>query len=70
MHIWHHAKQMPYQYGANYGITLSIWDYLFGTAYLPDDGQDIALGFEEVEKYPNTFSKQQTYPFRFSKPKV
>lgn len=64
MHIWHHAKQMPARYGANYGISLSLWDYLFGTAYLPTDGRDIELGFEEVEKYPDTFISQQWYPFK------
>ena len=64
MHIWHHAKQIPYRYGVNYGISLSIWDYIFRTAYVPNDGRDIALGFEEVEKYPHTFLQQQTQPFK------
>ncbi|WP_299700470.1 sterol desaturase family protein [uncultured Pontibacter sp.] len=64
MHIWHHAKHMPHRYGANYGISLSVWDYLFGTAYMPDDGRDIELGFEEVEAYPKSFLEQQFYPFR------
>ncbi|MBK0402633.1 sterol desaturase family protein [Adhaeribacter sp. BT258] len=64
MHIWHHAKHMPLKYGANYGISLSLWDYLFQTAYLPEDGRDIALGFEEVEKYPPSFIAQQWYPFK------
>ncbi|WP_026461290.1 sterol desaturase family protein [Adhaeribacter aquaticus] len=63
MHIWHHAKHMPHRYGANYGISLSIWDYIFRTAYLPEDGRDIELGFEEVENYPNTFKEQQLHPF-------
>src|SRR5690554_95531 len=67
MHIWHHAKQMPRQYGANFGISLSVWDYLFGTAYVPADGRDIALGFEEVEHYPKSFMEQQWYPFREDK---
>lgn len=32
MHIWHHAKELPRQhkYGMNFGLTLSIWDYIFG----------------------------------------
>ena len=36
MHIWHHAKKLPAsaRYGVNFGLTLSIWDYLFGTNYL------------------------------------
>lgn len=64
MHIWHHAKHLPYRHGANYGISLSVWDYLFGTAYLPADGRDIELGFEQVEQYPHTFLGQQWQPFR------
>ncbi|MFC5269982.1 sterol desaturase family protein [Adhaeribacter terreus] len=64
MHIWHHAKHMPRKYGANYGISLSLWDYLFATAYMPEDGRDIELGFNEVEKYPNSFLQQQWYPFK------
>ncbi|PVY42234.1 sterol desaturase family protein [Pontibacter virosus] len=64
MHIWHHARHMPHRYGANYGISLSVWDYLFGTAYMPEDGRDIELGFEEVEAYPKSFLEQQVYPFR------
>ncbi|MCP2044305.1 sterol desaturase family protein [Pontibacter sp. HSC-36F09] len=64
MHIWHHAKVLPHRYGANYGISLSVWDYLFGTAYMPEDGRDIELGFEEVEAYPKSFLEQQFYPFK------
>jgi sterol desaturase/sphingolipid hydroxylase (fatty acid hydroxylase superfamily) len=68
MHIWHHAKHLPRRYGANYGISLSLWDYLFGTDYLPDDGRDIELGFEEVEYYPTSFLDQQWHPFREKAP--
>lgn len=64
MHIWHHAKVWPnnYRYGANYGISLSLWDYLFGTVYLPSSGRDVELGFEEDEIYPKSFIKQILYP--------
>jgi sterol desaturase/sphingolipid hydroxylase (fatty acid hydroxylase superfamily) len=63
MHIWHHAKHIPYRYryGVNYGISLSVWDYI------PGDGRDIALGFEQVEEYPDTFLSQQAYPFKHLK---
>lgn len=67
MHIWHHAKQMPRRYGANYGISLSVWDYLFGTAYMPQDGRDIELGFDEVENYPKSFRAQFVHPFQKEK---
>lgn len=65
MHIWHHAKDLPQgSYGVNFGLSLSIWDYLFGTDYIPSDGRDIALGFEKIEKYPNGFWNHLIEPFR------
>lgn len=69
MHIWHHAKDLPeaHPYGMNYGLTLSIWDYLFKTAYIPHDGKDIKLGFPEVEDYPQDFISQTRQPFKKKK---
>jgi len=65
MHIWHHAKELPKgTSGVNYGITLSIWDYIFGTVWMPHDGRDIELGFEGVEKYPHGFFEQVVEPFK------
>lgn len=63
MHIWHHAYDLPndHRYGVNFGLTLAIWDYLFGTAYVPHTGRDIRLGFDGVEQFPQTFSEQLTY---------
>lgn len=67
-HTWHHAKDLPqHRYGVNFGLTLNIWDYLFGTAYYPYDGKDIALGFEGVESFPRGFSRQLRYPFHRTK---
>ena len=66
MHIWHHAKELPASHskGMNFGITLSVWDYLFGTNYIPNSGRDIELGFPNVEKYPTNFFAQLIEPFR------
>ena len=64
MHLWHHAKYIPNQMGINFGITLSIWDYLFGTAYTPNEEADIPLGFEQVEMFPEGFVDQQLFPFK------
>ena len=65
MHIWHHSKDLPEgRKGINYGITLSVWDYLFGTIWMPRDGRDIKLGFEEVDVYPHGFFSQMWKPFR------
>lgn len=57
MHIWHHAKALPKerQKGVNFGITLSVWDYIFRTNYIPSSGRDISLGFKNIEKYPKKF---------------
>ncbi len=64
MHLWHHAKKLPakYPYGVNYGITLSLWDYLFGSAYVPEKGGDIELGFDDDQNYPSRFITQVLYP--------
>jgi sterol desaturase/sphingolipid hydroxylase (fatty acid hydroxylase superfamily) len=65
MHIWHHAYELPKgKSGVNFGISLSLWDYLFGTVWVPKDGRDIKLGFEEVDNYPHGFFEQMVQPFK------
>lgn len=64
MHIWHHARHVPARYGVNFGISLSLWDYLFGTAYVPRDGGEEALGFEGDERFQTSFWGQMLEPFR------
>ncbi|MCB0515418.1 MAG: sterol desaturase family protein [Chitinophagales bacterium] len=65
MHIWHHAYDLPPQHtkGINFGLTLSCWDYIFGTAYIPYNGRDIRLGFPGMEKYPHDLGHQLVYGF-------
>lgn len=60
MHIWHHAEALPQdrKYGVNFGITLAIWDYIFGTAHVPYEGRDEKLGFPGVEDFPEDFLGQ------------
>lgn len=65
MHIWHHSKEMPNKYGKNFALTLSVWDYIFKTNYIPFDGKDIELGFNNDEKFPDNFIKQEAYPLKF-----
>lgn len=66
MHIWHHARALPAdrRFGVNFGISLSIWDYLFGTDYIPHEGRDIELGYPGDESMPETFGGQVLAPFR------
>lgn len=65
MHLWHHAEELPdtHPNGINYGISLSIWDYLFGTAVFPKSESHIKLGFPELAQFPKTLWEQLKYPF-------
>jgi sterol desaturase/sphingolipid hydroxylase (fatty acid hydroxylase superfamily) len=67
MHLWHHVYHLPkgHTHGINYGISLSLWDYIFRTASIPDseDGE-IKLGFPGVEEFPQSFGGQFLYGFR------
>ena len=65
MHLQHHAYDVPEgKYGVNFGISLSLWDYIFKTNYIPDDSGTIDLGFPGVDKFPKSFIDQNTYGFR------
>ena len=59
-HIWHHAHDLPHErrFGVNFALSLSCWDYLFGTIYIPKDGRDIKLGFPGLKSFPNGFFGQ------------
>ena len=65
MHLQHHAYDVPEgRYGVNFGISLSLWDYIFKTNYIPEDSGTIDLGFPGVDKFPKSFIDQNTYGFR------
>ena len=60
MHIWHHAKELPERFkkGCNFGLSLSVWDYLFKTSYIPENGRDEELGYDGEEDMPDSFIGQ------------
>lgn len=65
MHLYHHAYELPKgKYGVNFGISLSIWDYIFGTHHIPEDSGTIELGFPGEENFPKDFIHQNTYGFK------
>ncbi len=67
MHLWHHVYHLPKgrDHGINYGISLSLWDYLFKTAEIPDaKNGEIKLGFPGVEDFPAGFAGQSKHGFR------
>jgi sterol desaturase/sphingolipid hydroxylase (fatty acid hydroxylase superfamily) len=62
LHIWHHTHPDSGPPNRNFALTLAVWDWIFGTAYLP--GHDPArLGFAGIEKYPAQLPGQWAAPF-------
>jgi sterol desaturase/sphingolipid hydroxylase (fatty acid hydroxylase superfamily) len=65
MHLYHHAYHLPEgKHGVNYGISLSLWDYIFKTNYIPEDSGTIEIGFKGDDKFPQDFLGQNIYGFR------
>lgn len=64
MHVWHHDVILHGGHGQNFGVIFSVWDWLFGTAYWPDDQeQPDELGFEDMDIYPRSIVGRLVYPF-------
>ena len=70
MHLYHHAYHLPEgkSNGVNYGISLSVWDYLFGTNYVPDQNGNVELGFPGDENVPKGFGQQIVHGFKSKNP--
>lgn len=62
MHLLHHSKSHLAEGGVNFGISLSCWDYIFGTAAAPTQDGDLLLGFEGDVAVPSSVLKQLRYP--------
>jgi len=60
MHQWHHANDRTVFY-KNYATKLALWDWLFGTAYLPPRKKpdDYGLYYD----YPDDYFLQHAYAF-------
>lgn len=64
MHVWHHDVELHGKGGQNFGIVLSVWDWLFGTVYWPRDvDHPKKLGFEGIHRYPRRLIPRFAYPF-------
>ncbi len=69
MHVWHHDAIVRGFSGQNFGIIFSLWDFLFGTAYLPPPAvsagrdQPAALGFEGIDRFPIGVPARLVYPW-------
>jgi len=69
MHVWHHDRdEIPVPPGVNFAINFSVWDWMFGTAWLPDaDRQPRRLGYEDMEALPRHLPGQLVHPLRVRK---
>lgn len=69
MHLYHHVKELPagMTNGVNFGISLSIWDYIFKTNYIPEDSGTVEIGFEGDDKFPSNVISQSLYGFKEDK---
>jgi 3-mercaptopyruvate sulfurtransferase SseA/sterol desaturase/sphingolipid hydroxylase (fatty acid hydroxylase superfamily) len=66
MHLYHHDYAAP-KTGQNFGIIFSCWDWIFGTAHLPDH-PPARIGFPGVEKVPEDFFGQLSWPLGLAVP--
>lgn len=66
MHLYHHAYTLPKNkaHGVNFGISLSLWDYIFKTHYIPKIDKNLEIGFKGDEKLPKSFWKQLWVGFK------
>ncbi len=61
LHRWHHSMVQE-ESNHNYGNNLILWDWLFGSWYLPSEHEVQELGLLN-RTYPSTFLEQMTVPF-------
>jgi sterol desaturase/sphingolipid hydroxylase (fatty acid hydroxylase superfamily) len=61
-HRWHHT--MPEEGGnSNFAPTLSIWDWMFGTFYMPEGKLPETFGNDD-HHFPEGYFAQLGYPFK------
>ena len=66
MHLYHHAQVLPdsFKTGVNFAISLSLWDYIFKTNYVPTPDKNLVLGYSDDQKMPSGFFGQLFYGFK------
>ena len=66
MHLHHHASSSSnnFKKGINFAISLSIWDYIFKTNYIPNENGDTKLGYEGDQSMAKSFIGQLFYGFK------
>ena len=67
MHLWHHDASQEGGVAKNFGVVLSLWDHVFGTAYWPRDRAPQALGYDGDEEMPPALWRQLVFPLLSAK---
>lgn len=67
MHLWHHDASDEGGTAKNFGIVLSLWDWIFGTAYWPRERTPERIGYPEDREMPTFWLAQLGFPFTRSR---
>jgi len=62
MHLWHHDVSDEGGTAKNFGIVLSLWDWLFRTAYWPRERPPAAIGYPADDEMPVDPLRQALFP--------
>jgi sterol desaturase/sphingolipid hydroxylase (fatty acid hydroxylase superfamily) len=69
LHRWHHSRTLE-ESNTNFGQTISVWDWVFGTRFLPKDREPPRdIGIPSLPAFPMTWWGQILAPFRWRKVK-
>lgn len=63
MHRWHHSDDAIEAHNKNFATKFSLWDWLFGTAYLPKEKKASRYGLSYL-KFPKGYIAQHLFAFR------
>lgn len=63
MHRWHHSDGNEKAHNKNFSTKLAFWDWMFGTAYLPDSEKPVRYGLSDLS-FPKKYFSQQIFAFR------
>jgi sterol desaturase/sphingolipid hydroxylase (fatty acid hydroxylase superfamily) len=67
MHLWHHDLSDEGGSAKNFGIVLSLWDWLAGTAYWPRERAPGELGYPGERELPRDVLRQELFPLTRSR---
>ena len=62
MHLWHHDASDEGGVAKNFGIVLSLWDFLFGTVFWPRDRSPQVLGYPGIAEMPPGLAGELAWP--------